>query len=160
MKIIATEAGLLIGDDDGFVIPLTDSDGFLADEDMLSWESQVVQYPLDGEPGIEYSEGDVDQEYTVDCLLWRDDFGRVRGILNYYAHDFKPWERAGNLNIFVDPTYRRSGVATELLEEASRREYSVNIGRLHYTRAGKALARKFLGVMTPPMTDPSWTDAP
>lgn len=108
----------------------------------LPWESQVGQYPARGPKGISYFAGVV-PEGTVDCLLYRDKSGKVRGILNYYATDFPPHERAGNVNVLVDPKWQRRGIASKLLSEAQRR-WTINWEQQAYTEAGARLVQAFL----------------
>ena len=106
---------------------------------ILSWASQVKQYPPLGEPGIGYFAGETGLG-TVDCLLWRDDRGVLRGILNRYGHDFPPYEKAGNVNIFVQPEYHRQGIGTALVAEAERRWGPINLDQQQFTEAGERLA--------------------
>lgn len=110
----------------------------------LSWENQVRQYPQRGEPGLGYFAGDVSEHYPglppVDCLLWRDDDGWLRGILNHYPVDYPPWEEAGKVNVFVDPARRHMGIATILAREAWSR-WDVTLGAQDFTDEGAGLAR-------------------
>jgi GNAT superfamily N-acetyltransferase len=88
------------------------------DEQMYTWESQVVQYPPTGPPGISYFCGKLSDELFVDCLLYRDETGELVGILNHYPVDFPPHEREGDENIWVHPSRRRRGIGSALLLEA------------------------------------------
>ncbi len=106
----------------------------------FSWQSQVVQYPAFGEEGIGYFAGLVDDGKIVHCLLWRDSTGAARGILNYYEQDMPPWEKAGNVNLFVDPDWKRQGIATELWNEACSR-WHVTLENQRFTVEGVELAR-------------------
>lgn len=110
---------------------------------LLSWESQVVQYPATGEPGIGYFAGETSLG-VVDCLLWRDEKGRVRGILNRYGIDFPPYEKAGNVNIWIRPSHQRQGIGRALIEEAIRRWGPINYEQQQFTEAGAAFARQLL----------------
>lgn len=134
-------------DKDGYYIPPTDADGFLIE--ALSWESQVVQYPEVGAPGIGYHRGDMSEFYGegahVDNLLYRDEAGEVVGILNYYPRAFIPWEREGNVNVFVHPGHRREGIATALVTEALRR-WDIDPTAQRFTRAGRAMCEKFIAL--------------
>lgn len=108
-------------------------------EFVYAWESQVKQYDLRGKPGIvqeRHALGELGALDIVDCLLWRDDLGLLRGILNYYQTD-NEFEQAGNCNIWVDPGWQRTGVGTELVREALRR-WDIDPDRQRYTEAGLA----------------------
>lgn len=115
--------------------------------DVFSWESQVSQYPMRYRPGpgIAYFPGDVSQFAgmedmpPVDCLLYYDEQGWLRGILNHYPVDYPPHEQAGNVNVFVDPARRRRGIGTALVTEAFRR-WGVVLAEQRFTVAGAALA--------------------
>lgn len=111
----------------------------IPDGGTLSWESQVVQYPEVGVPGISYYRGEVSTGF-VDCLLWRDQYGHVRGVLNHYPKDFPPWETKGNVNVFIDPTARRQGIATALLQEALTR-WDIDFHKQRYTPSGIRLVQ-------------------
>lgn len=115
------------------------------DAEALPWWSQVQQYPEIGEPGISYFAGEIEgYDVPVDCLLFRDGEGRLRGILNHYAIDYPPWEKAGNVNVFVDPTAQRKGIGTALAREAQRRWGPINVEQQSYTLAGVALMKHLL----------------
>jgi GNAT superfamily N-acetyltransferase len=87
-------------------------------ERMFSWESQVAQYPRTGPPGISYFRGNLTDETYVDCLLYRDETGKLVGILNHYPTDFPPYERQGDRNVWVHPGRRQQGIGTALMLEA------------------------------------------
>lgn len=113
---------------------------------LLSWESQVVQYPEFGPPGIEYFAGVVEgYAQPVDCLLWRGGDKRVHGILNYYSIDYPPWEKAGNVNVWVQPGWQRKGIGSRLIRVAQRRWGPINWQQQQYTEAGAAFARHMMG---------------
>jgi len=105
---------------------------------VYSWESQVRQYPLKDRPGVQYYKGVIDLDNYVDCLLYRDLTGAVVGILNHYNKD-NPWERAGNVNIWVHPDHTRKRIATLLWQEA-RHRWNVTLVGQRFTPAGAALA--------------------
>ena len=102
----------------------------------LCWAGQAAQYPPAGAPGIGYFAGDAGYDQPVDCLLWRDTTGTLRGILNHYPIDMPPWEKAGNLTMLVQPGWRRRGIGSALLDEA-RRRWPVDLGVQTYTDDGR-----------------------
>lgn len=105
-----------------------------AGEPPFDWTSQKRQYPPSGETGIGYFAGET--EYgVVDCLLWRDQMGILRGVLNHYSFPTPFGEHAGSVNIYVDPLFRRRGVATMLLDEA-RTRWVIDVEAQTYTEAG------------------------
>ena len=110
-------------------------------EPAFDFESQVWQYPKSGPKGISYYRGDL-QGAFVDCLLYRDKSRKVRGILNHYPVDFIK-EKAGNVNIFVEPRFQHKGIASKLLAEAQRR-WTIDLSRQHYTPVGAAFANAYL----------------
>lgn len=104
----------------------------------LSWESQACQYPAEGGPGIVYFSGDTPLG-DVDCLLFYDRKKRLRGILNYYAIDFPPYEKAGNVNVWVHPSSQRRGIGTALVMEAFER-WNIDLDGQRFTPEGLRLA--------------------
>jgi uncharacterized protein YndB with AHSA1/START domain/GNAT superfamily N-acetyltransferase len=88
---------------------------------MLTWESQVGQYPLTGPPGISYFRGEVSDTLFVNCLLYRDETGELVGILNHYPTDMPPYQHEGSQNVWVHPDRRRQGIGSDLITEASLR---------------------------------------
>lgn len=111
---------------------------------VLPWRSQVVQYPEHGEPGIGYFAGVVGGgKPVIDCLLWRDEAGLVRGILNYYSVDFPPYEKAGNVLVLVDPEWRRQGIAHDLVVTAFDR-WQIDPTQQKYSSEGRALIAALL----------------
>lgn len=110
---------------------------------VFSWASQHPQYPDPGEPGIQYFAGPTEFG-VVDCLLYYDGDGMLRGILNHYNFDdTDALEQSGNINIFVDPTCKRQGIGTKLLDEAKRR-YGFNVEQQTYTLEGVHFITKWL----------------
>lgn len=123
--------------------------------DVFPWESQVSQYdeatpPWDQGPenfppfapaAITYYGGETELG-VVDCLLaWTWSAGGVQivGILNHYGHDMPPWERAGNVNIWIRPDHQRQGIGTALWVEAVSR-WNVFLTGQRFTTAGAAFA--------------------
>ena len=119
--------------------------------EAFSFESQKVQYPALGEPGISYFAGET-KLGVVDCLLWRDKNGVVLGILNYYSFNAlwddpilmvlsgeEYMESKGNVNLFVDPAHRRHKIASLLLSAAGER-WDIDLAQQRYTADG----RKFI----------------
>lgn len=106
---------------------------------MFDWESQAKQYARQGEPGIHLEKHNVRTANTlsvVDCLLSRDKQGHLVGILNHYNED-NPWERPGAMNVWVEPSHRRQGIATDLLRQANELWHLTN-EHLSYTPDGDA----------------------
>lgn len=111
---------------------------------VLTWDSQVVQYPSDGPVGLSYFSGTMsDGVPPVDCLLYRGNDGKLLGIANYYAVDYPPYERAGNYLILVDPEHRREGIARALLAEMDAR-WGVDFSQQKYSTKGLLAARQYL----------------
>jgi hypothetical protein len=120
---------------------------------IFSWESQVKQYPAEGKPNeIERFAGFVSADKPpVYCLLWRDDDGLIRGILNYYSVDYPPHERKDARNTFVDPgvdengkaKWQRRGIATELHEYADELWGPMDLSKQKFTPAGEAFIRAY-----------------
>lgn len=108
------------------------------------FETQRRQYPETGTPGLSYFRGefpDRPREW-VDCLLWRDDNGRLVGILNHYPVDME-LEKKGNINIFIDPKAKRQGIASALVAEAIKR-YKVDLRKQRYSTEGAAFINEFV----------------
>lgn len=113
----------------------------------FSWESQRDQYPVQGQPGITYRSEPT--EYgNVDCLLFYDSLGLLRGILNHYPFDAigldgLEIEITGNFNLYVDASYRRRGVGTILLDEAMSR-WPIKIEQQTYTSDGVQFITRYV----------------
>lgn len=114
----------------------------IPDDAMYTWESQARQYPKKNPPGVHYFPGHTPSG-TVDCLLYYGPNRRLWGVLNHYPQDFPPWEKAGNVNVYVDPGRRRRGVASALLDEAMRR-WHLSADRQQYSDAGARFAEAYL----------------
>jgi hypothetical protein len=114
---------------------------------LFGWDSQAGQYPRTGEPGIGYYAGDAGHAQPVNCLLWRDATGRLRGILNHYPIDMPPWERAGNLTVLVQPGWRRRRIATTLVDQA-RRRWPIDLAAQTYTDDGRKFITAYLATTT------------
>ena len=111
------------------------------DDEIYTWESQVVQYPVMGDPGISYFRGDVSPGVHVDCLLYRDESGTVVGIANYFPMDIPPYEKAGNWALFVRPDRRGEGIGTALMVEGMAR-WDYREDHITFTEGGAALVNK------------------
>jgi GNAT superfamily N-acetyltransferase len=116
------------------------------DGELYSWESQVQQYPRFGVPGrISYFAGVVDSQTTpVDCLLWRDENGLLRGILNHYPIDYPPFERAGNVNLWVDPEWQKRGIGTDLVKKCIELYGPLKVEQQKYSRDGAEFITKLI----------------
>lgn len=104
---------------------------------MLDWAGQAEQYPPFGPPGISYFPGPLPSGNVVDCLLWRDEGGILRGILNHYPFESR-WEKIGNVNVWVAPGHQRQGIGTRLVEEAMNR-WPIDFQQQRYSAEGVAL---------------------
>jgi len=111
------------------------------------WDAQVVQYPVIGQPGISYKQ----EEFTepelkglkVDCILYRNENGILIGILNHYPQDIPGWEKAGNFNVFVDPTQQRKGIGKDLIKEALTR-FNTTLEQQSWTPSGFLMLQSYL----------------
>lgn len=114
--------------------------------DGMPWpfETQRRQYPETGEPGLSYFRGEFPNRPRewVDCLLWRDENGRLVGILNHYPVDME-LEKKGNFNLFIDPKAKRQGIASALVTEAIKR-YKVDLRQQRYSEEGAAFINEFV----------------
>lgn len=125
---------------------IIDRSRVIPDDGMLTWESQVSQYPARGVPGISYFRGydsTHPERHHVDCLLFRGPDGKLQGVLNYYAVDMPPWEKAGNMNMWVRPDKRRRGIGTRLLDEA-RRRWPFNLAQQRFSESGVHFMESYL----------------
>lgn len=113
----------------------------VTDAQAYDWGSQYRQYPPLGPSGISYFAGPTVYG-NVDCLLWRDESGKLRGVLNHYGFDCE-WESKGNVNVFIDPEWRRRGIATVLVDEA-RRRWVFNPEQQTYTEDGLKFITRYL----------------
>jgi GNAT superfamily N-acetyltransferase len=110
----------------------------------FQFSAQSRQYPRRGPRGISYFAGTTESDDTVvDCLLFRDKHGILRGILNYYATSIPPFETAGSVNIFVEPRFQRKGIATKLLRVALDRWPTINLDGQTYSTDGKKFITRF-----------------
>jgi GNAT superfamily N-acetyltransferase len=113
---------------------------------VLDWDRQAPQYgqAKPEQPGILYFQGfEEGSSEWVDCLLMFDENLELVGILNYYAIDFPPWEKAGNVTMFTHPNKLRRGIGSALMDEA-RRRWPVNFDRQEYTRDGAAFINRYV----------------
>ncbi len=110
----------------------------LKPELLFSWEGQECQYEKTGPPGMSLF---VPEDWVA-CLLYRDETGKLLGILNYYTRE-TPFEQRGNVNIWIHPEHQRQGIGTALLAEASRR-WEIDFLQQRYSPAGLSLVRKFV----------------
>jgi len=112
---------------------------------MYSWASQAMQYPTKGEPGFRHTveHNRPDDGMPIDCLLYYAESGDLVGILNHYPVDIPPYEKAGNINLWVHPDAQRMGVGMRLVTEADRR-WRIDFNRQQFTEAGAMLARRYL----------------
>ena len=104
------------------------------------WNANVAQFDDCGPSGVSHIRGACDG-ITVDALLFRDEAGKVRGILYYHADQVYE-EVAGNVTIVVDEHFRRRGIATTLLREAEQR-WSVRFNVQDYLVDGRAFVAAY-----------------
>lgn len=121
---------------------------------MLSWESQVVQYPKREGTFIEHFLGKTSLG-DVDCLLFYRD-GELLGILNHYGFDApnspiaalltgsEYMERKGNINIFIHPDHKKEGIATALLRLAEQKFGPINFAQQSYTAEGWEFIQRYI----------------
>jgi GNAT superfamily N-acetyltransferase len=113
-------------------------------EAQHSWESQEVQYPATGPPGVTYFAGVVSADtLPVDCLLWRDDDGLLCGILNHYPQDYG-LQAKGTANMWVRPGYHGRGIGTALALAARERFPRIDRQLQRYTADGAGFVMAFL----------------
>ena len=110
-------------------------------EGNFDFASQKGQFPASGPPGVDYFYGDMGDGTWVDCLLWRDMIGELRGVLYHYPFDSE-LEAKGNVNFLVDPAWQRQGIGTELMDEAMRR-FNVNLKQQTWTDQGRKFYDKY-----------------
>jgi GNAT superfamily N-acetyltransferase len=123
-------------------------------EMALAWDSQAQQYARAGASGIRYERHQIPKAWpphaVSECLLYYDDKGVLRGILNYFpitasvplGNGWVAEERAGSVNVWVDPARQRRGIASTLLADAVRR-WKIDFERQEYTAEGAALVNAF-----------------
>jgi len=125
----------------------------------FSWESQAVQYGVDGEPGItletHYIELDsgveilphmlikLDNVTQIDCLLHRDRHGLLNGILNHYDGRCE-LEVKDAVNVWVRPDAQRQGIATALVIDALERWPGIADAPQRFTPEGMGLIQALL----------------
>jgi DNA-binding NarL/FixJ family response regulator len=109
------------------------------------FESQSRQFDEVGPPGLSYFKGTgngLKKGQWVDCLLWRDDSGKLKGIVYHYPQDL-PLEKKGNMNVFISPDSKRQGIASKLVAEAIKR-YKVDLRQQRYSEEGAAFINNFV----------------
>ena len=109
------------------------------------FKGQASQFDKKGPPGLSYFKGTgngLQPGQWVDCLLWRDEKGILKGIAYHYPQDL-PLEKKGNLNIFISPDSKRQGIASKLVAEAINR-YNVDLRQQRYSAEGAAFVNNFV----------------
>ena len=106
-------------------------------------DQQLAQYPQSGSPGISYFRGDLPSGLWVDCLVYRDNNGKARAVLNHFPVDTPPWEQRGNILILVAQEWRRRGIGTALLKEALTR-WDIPLERQKSTKDGARFVKRYL----------------
>ena len=103
----------------------------------FSFESQAAQFDETGTPGIELRRENASIGQPVDCVLYRNNTGVLDGILYFYPDGAPGLEQPGNVNIFVRPEAARTGIASRLLDHATRL-FDINLDQQLLTPSGKA----------------------
>jgi hypothetical protein len=110
------------------------------------FNGQASQFDKKGPPGLSYFRGEggdaLKKGQWVDCLLWRDDNGILKGIVYHYPQDLS-LEKKGNMNVFISPDSKRQGIASILVAEAIER-YNVDLRRQRYSEEGAAFINNFV----------------
>ena len=110
------------------------------------FKGQASQFDKKGPPGFSYfrgeSGGSLKEGQWVDCLLWRDEKGILKGIVYHYPQNMA-LEKKGNVNIFISPDSKRKGIASTLLAEAIKR-YNVDLRQQRYSAEGAAFVNNFV----------------
>jgi GNAT superfamily N-acetyltransferase len=124
---------------------------------VYGWEQQAPQYAATGEPGVSFETNEVPGVTMVNCLLWRDSGGVLRAILNHFPRNVqlhgRQVEKAGNVNIYVDPGWHRRRLGTLLLDEANARWGPINLDQQEFTPAGALFARRYQAAELVPVTE-------
>jgi DNA-binding CsgD family transcriptional regulator/8-oxo-dGTP pyrophosphatase MutT (NUDIX family)/predicted ABC-type ATPase len=115
--------------------------------DGMPWpfKGQAKQFDKKGPPGLSYFKGTgngLQPGQWVDCLLWRDEKGILKGIVYHYPQDL-PLEKKGNMNVFISPDSKRQGIASKLVAEAIKR-YDVDLRQQRYSEEGAAFINTFV----------------
>ena len=74
-------------------------------------------------------------------LIYRDDKGSVKGILQFFTVDIEE-EKKGNLNILVDPDCSQKGIGLNLLKFAME-SFEIDLDQQQLTPTGKKLVDSF-----------------
>ena len=110
------------------------------------FNGQASQFDKKGPPGLSYFRGEggdsLKKGQWVDCLLWRDDNGILKGIVYHYPQNMA-LEKKGNMNVFISPDSKRQGIASILVAEAIKR-YNVDLRRQRYSEEGAAFINNFV----------------
>jgi GNAT superfamily N-acetyltransferase len=104
-----------------------------------SFLAQSCRFPNFGEPGItqfvEMAYGTV----PIEMMVHRDPNGILRAIFSYFPFDMPPRQLAGEFLVFVDPSWQRQGLATEMFEIADAR-FGIDLSAQSYTPDGRRFA--------------------
>jgi GNAT superfamily N-acetyltransferase len=121
----------------------------VADDRMLTWESQARQYPETGPPGIGTHTAELPNGAKVNCLLKRDPDGGLVGILNHYPEGIEPLQKANTMNVWVQPGRRRQGIGSELVLAALQEGWPVDLEHVAFTGTGDAMAKSLIRRVDP-----------
>jgi len=109
---------------------------------LVSWGNVSARLPANGPAGISF---DRDWRGTI-VLQYRDEQGRLRGMLCRYGELVSGENRPGETLTIVDPECRRRGIGTALHQEARRLGIHIDYRAQTYSSEwwARALMRRFL----------------
>jgi GNAT superfamily N-acetyltransferase len=132
----------------------------LPDDSVRAWDEIARTHPKDGPPGLHHEEVHVAPGSdprtrtgwsggTVHVLTHRNSRGRLTGVLYYYPDEFHgvdrgvvAVQRAGSVNMWVDPARQGRGIGTALVMEGNRLWPEIDLSGLDLTEGGAAMARR------------------
>ena len=107
----------------------------------VQWGNVLLSSDWETAPGIRHLHGK-----TADVFEWRDGDGLLHGVVTLYQHP----DRSAELFLMTDPAWRRRGIATQLLTEATK-HFTIDFEHQSYTRDGARTINAFLRRSSPIM---------